>query len=170
MSLTYSYCYGWDEEDRVLGDPMDEAAARALFARGAPFTVVAGEGQVEGKVPAYTLYVVSEEGEFVKTQHFDEHGSIVAAMSWAPQDGRLFLSQATEWLYPQDGEFHTFFTSKASRQYTFAPDGTGKLATRLKDPVEEYVIEEFSDVDVSSHWAESLTEFGDWDRFGNHER
>jgi hypothetical protein len=160
------YLYGWDWQPR-LRQPVKELTedeARTRFEDGPQLGVTAVAEP--GAVPLYTL-TMSGQAQDVRVARYDEHGSVVAQLDWTVVEGRLWLEEAAEWVYPDDGEFHDLGAALAFRSYYFEPDGTVELRSRLQD-AEAETVEQFSDVDVSDHWTEPLT-WGDWDRVGLHQ-
>ncbi len=161
--MQYRFCWKWDDDARRPVDEMTEAEARRAWAEGPQLGVAAGEEVSDGAVPAYSLEM-SPLGEDVRVHHYDAAGSIVAILDFGTIDGRLFLEEATEYLYPDDGEYHGQSGHQAMRMYFFKPDGYARLRTRVKG-TEVETVEEFTDVDVASHWVEPL-DWGEWDRIG----
>jgi hypothetical protein len=157
------YRYGWDWNPR-FGKPIKELTekqARARFDEGPQLGVTALPES--GDVPLYTI-TMSARAQDVSVSRYDEQCSTVAVHHYTVIDSRLFLEQADEWLYPEDGKTHDMNAALAYRSYSFQPDGMATLHSRVAD-AEAELVEEFSDVDVSDHWIDPLT-WGDWDRVG----
>jgi hypothetical protein len=163
--MKYLYGWSWHDEDRHPIDGLTEDEARKAWEDGPQLGVAAGEDLEPGRVPAYSLEM-NAHAEDVRVKHYNAEGSIEAVLDYGTFEGRLFLEQATEYLYPDDGEFHTAFGSTAIRMYFFKPDGHAELRTRMRE-TEVETVEEFDGVDVSDHWLDPL-EWGDWDRIGRH--
>ena len=159
--MQYLYGWAWHPELRKPIKELSEKQARARFEKGPQLGVTALPEP--GGVPIYTI-TMSAGAQDVRVHRYDEQGSETANIDYTVLDGRLFLEEAAEWLYADDGQFHDFLGAKASRSYVFKPDGTAKLRSRMTD-AEAETVEEFSDVDVSDHWIDPLT-WGDWDRVG----
>jgi hypothetical protein len=163
--MTYLYCWKWNERRRSPVDELTEEQARRAWEDGPQLGVAAGERLEPGKVPAYTL-TMSPHGEDVSVHRYTAEGSIESITGYETFEGRLFLSDVTEYLYPDDGQFHGMSASTASRTYTFRPDGYSRLRTSVEE-ADADTVEEFTDVDVSDHWLDPL-EWGDWERIGHH--
>lgn len=163
--MNYLYGRKWHPEARQPVREMTEDQARAAFAKGPQVGVFALPEP--GGVPAYTLQM-SAEAETVRVGHYTEEGSVAANIHYRVLEGddRLFLAQVGEWLYPEDGKFHSMDQAKAFRQFFFKPDGTAEVRSRIHGAPAE-TVEQFSDVDVSDHWVDRVT-WGDWDRIGLH--
>jgi hypothetical protein len=162
------YLYGWTwnkfPDMRRPVKPMTEAQARKVWdEKGVQFSVSAGPDLEPGRVPDYTL-AVGYAGESATVERYDAQGSIQVIMNYDLVDGRLFLANVTEYLLPEDGKFHRQDDTLGVRKYLFKPDGHCRLRTSLTAAPED-TVEEFSGVDVSSHWIDAL-EWGDWDRVG----
>lgn len=163
--MSYLYGTGWDAGECVVVRETDEAGARVLFTSGPRLAVIAGPEVAEGQVPVFSL-ALSAGGEYVDVTHYDPGtGSVVAIMGWRPSAGRLFLTDVTEYLYEDDGAFRSQSGSKAARTYLFVPSGEVTLTQYVAGTETREV---YSDVDVSTHWADPVG-FGDWDRLGTHE-
>lgn len=163
--MKYLYGWKWHDEDRHVIDELTEAQARKAWDDGPQLGVVAGDGLTDGGVPAYSLEM-NAHAEDVRVNHYTPEGSIEAVLDYGTIDGRLFLEQVSEYLFPDDGEFHTSFSATAIRMYFFKPDGSCRLRTRVTETGAE-TVEEYDGVDVSDHWLDPL-EWGDWDRIGTH--
>jgi hypothetical protein len=163
--MQYRFGWKWNDDGRHPVDEMTEEQARRAWTAGPQLGVVAGEDVSDGTVPAYSLEM-SPEAADVRVNHYDAAGSIEAILDYGTIDGRLFLEEVTEYLYPDDGEYHSQMGSLAVRMYFFKPDGHCELRSRVKETGVE-TVEEFTDVDVSDHWLEPLS-WGDWDRVGQH--
>lgn len=163
--MNYLYGTAWHTSGRFPIDPLSAAEAEKKWATGPQVSVSAGDGLVEGAVPAYTLKM-SANAEDVDLQRYDAAGSVVQAYAWQTIGGRLFLSDVTEYLYPDDGENHEQNESIGTRIYYFKPTGYARLRTQV--PGQPAKVEEFTDVDVSSHWREPIG-WGDWDDIGTSE-
>ncbi|MBD8060126.1 hypothetical protein IC607_14225 [Cellulomonas sp. JH27-2] len=161
--MTYLYGSGWFEDERKPVEPMSEEQARRVFEKGPQLGVAAVEGV--GLVPRYAL-TMNAQAESVDVHLYDEQGSEISSLSYQTVDGRLFLFDVTEWLYPDDGHFHGVQANTAIRTFLFKPDGYARLRTKVK-AAPAATIEEFTDVNVSDHWLDPL-EWGDWDRIGEH--
>jgi hypothetical protein len=162
------YLYGWSwnslPDCRFPVDEMTEAQARKVWdEKGVQFSVSAGPGLEPGRVPDYTL-AVGYAGETATVERYDAQGSIGVILHYRLVDGRLFLMFVTEYLLPDDGEFHDQDDTLGVRMFHFKPDGYCELRTSVTAAPED-TVEEFSGVDVSSHWIDAL-EWGDWDRVG----
>jgi len=163
--MRYLYGWKWNERRRAPVDEMTEQEARAAWEQGPQLGVAAGPDLEPGVVPEYSL-TASPHGEDVSVRHYAAEGSVEAVLAYGTVDGRLFLEEVTEYLYPDDGQFHSQMANLAVRRYFFQPDGYCRLRTRIKEAGAE-TVEEFSDVDVSDHWLDPLA-WGDWDRIGRH--
>jgi hypothetical protein len=163
--VNYLYGRSWHQHGRFPIDEMTEDQARKAWEQGPQLSVAAGADLDRGSVPEYALEM-NARGEDVDAFSYDDAGSVVASLGWQTIDGRLFLSDVSEWLYPDDGQFHEVDESLAYRSYYFKPDGYARLRSRVKEAGAE-TVEEFSGVDVSDHWLDPLT-WGDWDRIGRH--
>jgi len=161
--MTYLYGRSWLAGKRSPVRPIDEEQARRVFERGPQLGVAAVEGP--GLVPRYVL-TMSARAESVTVHRYDEHGSEISSTAYHVVDGRLFLFSATEWLYPDDGQYHGMMGALADRTYLFKPDGYARLRTKV-EAAPAPTIEEFTDVNVSDHWLDPI-EWGDWDRIGEH--
>lgn len=164
--MNYLYGWKWNERTRAVIDEMSEDQARTAWEDGPQLGVAAGEDLVPGVVPEYSLEL-NAHAEDVRVNRYTPVGSIEAVLDYGTVDGRLFLEQVAEYLYPDDGRFHGMSGSSALRMYFFKPDGYAQLRTRIKETDVE-TVEEFTDVDVSDHWLDPL-EWGDWDRIGRHQ-
>lgn len=164
--MNYLYGTAWHASGRFPVDPMTEAEAKEVWPRGPQVSVSAGEGLAEGGVPAYTLDM-SGEAQDVDLTRYDAAGSVAQAYSWQTIDGRLFLSDVFEYVYPDDGAYHDQREALGVRVYYFTPDGHARLRTQLPaaGPAK---VEEFSDVDVSAHWRDPVG-WGEWDEIGSSE-
>ena len=163
-----NYLYGWKWNSfpnyRRPVKEMTEAAARKVWDdKGVQFSVSAGPGLEPGRVPDYTMSI-GYGGETVIVERYDSNGSIEVIMGYDLIDGRLFLSDVTEYLLPDDGKYHHQDDTLGVRMYVFKPDGYCRLRTSVTAAPDD-TVEELSGVDVSSHWIDAL-EWGDWDRVG----
>lgn len=163
--MNYLYGRAWHEHGRFPVDEMTEEQARTAWEKGPQLGVAAGEDLDHGAVPEYVLEM-NAGAEDVDVYRYDAAGSIVASLGWQTKDGRLFLSDVAEWLYPDDGEFHEQDQCLAVRKYLFKPDGYARLRSDVKE-AGAATVEEFTGVDVTDHWLDPLT-WGDWDRIGRH--
>lgn len=163
--MQYLYGWKWNERERHPVNEMTEEQARASWETGPQLGVAAGEELAPGTVPEYSLEL-SAHGEDVRVIRYTPEGSVEAILDYGTIDGRLFLEEVSEYLYPDDGEFHGMAGNLAVRSYFFKPDGYAELTTRIKEAQADKV-EEFTGVDVSDHWLDPL-EWGDWDRIGRH--
>jgi hypothetical protein len=163
--VKYLYGRAWHEQGRFPVDEMDEDRARKAWEKGPQVAVAAGEDLERGSVPEYTLEM-NAHAEDVDVYSYDAAGSVVASLGWQTIDGRLFLSDVAEWLYPDDGEFHEQDEALAFRKYLFKPDGYARLRSDVKE-AGGVTVEEFKGVDVSDHWLDALA-WGDWERIGRH--
>ena len=111
---------------------MTEDEARAAWEKGPQVGVAAGEDLAPGVVPAYSLEM-SAHGEDVRVIHYAPEGSVEAVLDYGTIDGRLFLEEVAEYLYPDDGQFHGMAGSTAVRSYFFKPDGYAELTTRVEE-------------------------------------
>jgi len=161
--MTYLYGSGWFEDERKPVEPMSEEQARRVFEKGPQLGVAAVDGV--GLVPRYAL-TMNAQAESVDVHLYDEHGSEISSLSYQTVDGRLFLFDVTEWLYPDDGRYHGMMGALADRTYLFKPDGYARLRTKV-ETAPAATIEEFTGVNVSDHWLDPL-EWGDWDRIGEY--
>lgn len=163
----YLFSRGWHPFDRKPVDPCDEAAARELWRSGRDVAVTVGEAVTAGGVPGFTV-TIGPEGRDVDVEWYGSGGSIVTKASYqsfAERPDELFLSDLGEYLYPDEDRAYTFRQSTAHRKYLFRPDGYARLRTDVK-AAPAVKVEEFHDVDVSSHRVPAL-QWGDWDRFGS---
>ena len=161
--MEHLYGWSWHPEERLVIDELSEDQARAAFDQGPQLGVVALPEP--GAVPAYVLEI-SAGAEDVRVTQYTPEGSVAATIDYTVVDGRLFLEQVGEWLYPDDGAYHPMGDAQAFRQYFFKPRGRVKVKSRLAGAAAE-TVEEFTDVDVSDHWVDPLA-WGDWDRIGLH--
>ena len=163
--MDYLYGWTWHDEMRQPVREMTEAKARKAFAKGPQVGVIALPEP--GGVPAYTLEM-SPEALDVRVVQYTRGGSIAANIDYTVPEGedRLFLEGVGEWLYPDDDQHYGMLQAKAFREYTFRPDGTAEVRSRITGAAAE-TVEEFTDVDVSDHWVDRVT-WGDWDRIGLH--
>ncbi|WP_028045834.1 hypothetical protein [Cellulomonas sp. URHE0023] len=161
--MTFLYGRSWFSDERKPVEPITEEEARRVFDKGPQLGVAAVDGV--GSVPRYTL-TMSARAEDITVHLYDEHGSEVSALSYDTQQGRLFLFNVTERLYPDDGQYHGTPGYLATRTYYFKPDGYSRLRTKVK-AAPAATIEEFTGVNVSDHWLDPL-EWGDWDRIGEY--
>jgi hypothetical protein len=163
--MDFLYGWTWHEDERHPIDEMTEDEARKAFTRGPQVAVIALPEP--GGVPAYVLEM-SADAEDVRVIQYTPEGSVAANLDYTVPDGedRLFLEEVGEWLYPDDGKFHSMGSATAFREYFFSPDGTVEVRSRLSGADAE-TVEEFTDVDVSDHWVDRVT-WGDWDRIGLH--
>ncbi|ANS79227.1 hypothetical protein SGUI_1831 [Serinicoccus hydrothermalis] len=163
--MTYRYGRDWHPVLRKPIQEITEKKARQRWASGPQFSV--SQVDDEGSVPAYTL-VVMPEGSFVRSERYDEHGSVVSAYHFDLIEGsedQLFLHQVTEYVYPdrQTG-YLAMNAAKAHTTFNFRPNGWAR-ARFVVDGQPEARVEEYTGVDVSAHWVERPA-FGDWDRLG----
>jgi hypothetical protein len=163
--MTYLYGWKWHDQDRHPIDEMTEEQARKAWVDGPQLGVAAGDDLEPGRVPAYSLEM-SAMAEDVRVNLYDAAGSTEVILDYGTIDGRLFLEEVTEYLYPDDGEYHSQGGHVAVRMFSFTPDGTCELRSRLKETGVE-TVEEFDGVDVSDHWLDPL-DWGEWDRIGTH--
>jgi hypothetical protein len=161
--MTYLYGRAWFADKREPVRPITEDEARRVFDTGPQLGVAAVDGS--GSVPRYTL-TMSARGEDVSVHLYDQHGSEVSTLSYDTQQGRLFLFNVVELLYPDDGRYHGMPGNIANRTYFFKPDGYARLRTKVK-AAPAATIEEFTGVNVSDHWLDPL-QWGDWDRIGEY--
>ena len=162
------YLFGWTWHE-LLRQPireMSEAQAKASWTKGPQVCVAAGPELEVGVVPAYTLSM-SARAEDVRVTHYTPAGSIEAVLDYETTEGRLFLMQVTEYLYPDQDRYYSQPQCTAVRSFFFRPDGTGDLRTNIS-AAEAVTVEEFSGVDVSRHWVDPITTWGDWDRIGTY--
>jgi hypothetical protein len=164
--VTFLYGWKWHSSGRFPIDEMTEDQARTAWEKGPQLGVAAGDDLAPGTVPAYSLEM-SPYAEDVRVVHYTPEGSIEAILDYGTIDGRLFLEEVTEYVYPDDGQFKEQDGCTANRGYFFKPDGYAELRSRVKETGVE-TVEEFTSVDVSDHWLDSL-EWGDWDRIGKHQ-
>ncbi|MGY2875928.1 hypothetical protein ACVW00_003118 [Marmoricola sp. URHA0025 HA25] len=163
--MNYLYGRAWHEQGRFPVGEISEDEARKVWDNGPQLGVAAGESLERGSAPEYSLEMSAHAAD-VDVNHYDESGSVVASLGWQTIDGRLYLSDVAEWLYPDDGSFHEMDECLAVRKYLFKPDGYARLRSDVK-AAGGVTVEEFTGVDVSDHWLEPLA-WGDWDRIGRH--
>jgi hypothetical protein len=166
VSVKYLYGRSWHESGRFPVAEMTEAQAKKKFAKGPQLGVIAGPDIQKGQVPAYVL-TMNGGAESVSVHHYAATGSIEAILSYRTIEGRLFLFDVTEYLYPDDGEFHFQDECTAVRSYLFEPDGSVNLRSDVSAE-EQVLVEEFSGVDVSPHWRDPIG-WGEWDAIGTAE-
>jgi hypothetical protein len=164
--MIYLYGWSWHEEERHPIEEMTEDEARAAFDAGPQVSVVALEEP--GGVPAYTL-TMDAGAHSASVTHYTAAGSIEARFHYARlgSDDRLFLEQVTEYLYPDDGAFHSELGSLARRTYRFWPDGRARVKSLVREAGGE-TVERLTGVNVSDHWVDPIS-WGDWDRIGTYQ-
>lgn len=162
--MQHVYGWSWNAKLRQLIDELTEDQARTRFDEGPQLGVVALPQP--DAVPLYAL-TLSAGAADVRVHRYDARGSQTASLDYTVLDGRLFLEQAGEWLYPEDDRYHAFGGALAHRTFEFQPSGVVRLSSRVKETGVE-TVEEFSDVDVSGHWIDPLA-WGDWDRVGRYD-
>lgn len=165
--MKYLYGVNWHEQLRKPIKEMTEAAARKRFQTGPQLCVAAGPDLQAGMVPDFML-LIGAEGQAVRTQFFDEHGSVDTMYAFEVPDldqpDRMFLHQVTLWLYPDEPRVHSFDQSIATTTLRFTPEGEARRRMTATGAPQARV-SRYQDVDVSAHWAPRIT-FGDWQEFG----
>lgn len=164
--MQYLYGWTWNARKRLVPEELTEEEARNAFAKGPQVAVIALPEP--GGVPAYMLEM-SAGASTVAVTHYTDEGSVAARMHYRvrPNDeDKLFLGDVSEWLYPDDGVYHGMSGAKAYRSFSFKPDGTAEVRSRITG-AEAETVEQFSDVDVSDHWVDRVT-WGDWDKIGTY--
>lgn len=161
--MQYLYGYAWHSSGLFPVKEITENEARDRFVTGPQVAVIAGDPMEHGVVPAYSM-MMSAHAEDIGVEHYAATGSIEAILTWSTVDGRIFLTDVTEYLYLDDGRYHFQDECLASREYTFRPDGTVRVDSDVTESG-QVLTEEFEGVDVSSHWHAPLV-WGEFDEIG----
>jgi hypothetical protein len=171
--MRYIYCHRWNDWLWQPRQPLREKQARARFNGEVPdpndwFSVVAfGDGMPDSGVPDYVLEVLPHAA-YINVFFYDMTHNLRFIYGFEKTEGRMFLSELTEYTYPDDGKRYTQGDCTIVESFIYRPDGY--VRSRLDDNARPTIeVTEYRDVDVSAHW-EDIPEFGNWEPFGRHYR
>lgn len=165
--MTILFCDYWDYATQSPGEVLDVNEALKMLRAG---TRVDGAGDwsgIEGEPPAFSFeaYPNTGLGASILVYNYDPAGSIATLTEFDEVDGRLFLREAIDYEYSEDGRRH--LRADATRMVTtrYTPDGTVRLEIDDdSEPTRE--VREFRDVDVSQHWERFPEKIEDFVRIG----
>jgi hypothetical protein len=174
----------WNNDLKLMIDPVSEEDARTIYEAGGEVMVAAGRAPLSGvsadsdeedpedPEPAeWSLYAELDRG-YVEVQFFSFFGTREATYGFDRQpDGLLFLTDVSEYEYERrtmdtgDDDWSTF------TQYTFRPDGTSEEVAHVRtaDGGEDVRRTERRGADLAEHW-EPVPEFGRWDSITRRQR
>lgn len=162
--MTYLFGLKWHDQLRQPIRPIDEATARQRWDTA---QVSVSKVSEQGAVPEYTL--VHQPGDtYLGVTFYNEHGSQTINYDFRPQPDRpdeLFLEGVSVRVYP-DGQdrYLDLRSSTAHTTLLFRPNGYARSRFVVTGEPEAR-IDEFTGVDVSTHWIPRPV-YGDWDRLG----
>jgi hypothetical protein len=174
----------WNNDLRLMMDPVPADEARAVYERGGEIMVAAGRVPLQGvaadsaepdpedpEPAAWSLYAELDRG-FVEVEFFNLFGTREATYSFRRQpDGRLFLAEVAEYDFDQRTADTGDWDWSSVEEHLFEPDGTSSLTRRRKlpDGSTDVTTEDFKGGDFAAHW-EPVPAFGEWDSITRRQR
>lgn len=164
--MNHLYGRSWHDQGRFPVQELTEAKAKKAWG-SAQVAVACGADLAEGVVPDFTV-VVNDDLSYCGVDWYTPGGAIARHVGYFAIDGepgQLFLSDATEYTYPDEERWYSRSQASALRLLHFRPDGYAESRTRLAAADSE-LVEEFTGVDVAPHWV-AVPQWGDWERWGS---
>jgi hypothetical protein len=170
MHVEPRYASEWSD---VTGEPdrrwlsAHEAQAAYDDEAGPSLKVVDGSSPMGEQAVRARWRIVFTPDHYVRVGWLDEHGSLLRESSYLPVGLRLFRTQITDWLYPDDRQRWLMYQALVVRTLTIDPSGTMSIVHRSPgNPTFER--ETVALDDPSGLWLE-FPEFGHWEDILNPE-
>lgn len=141
---------------------VDEARERYESGRGTFEAAEAAERDSDHLLHARWAIGITRR-EMVRVHFFNRASSILASATYVEREGRLFLTQRADYIYPDQDSRYGQDQSVQTISSTFKFDGRGFYT--MNDKVTKEVLRtKFKDGDLSTLWF-NWPAFGDWDVF-----
>lgn len=164
-SLRVEYMTGWGHIKGLPGQPIKESSARSCYETGMGvrtkrFTAAVYDDEISATMPRCYLEI-QPMADFITVYFLNQPGSIDMIFSFNKKEGRLFLTEITDYEYPDEERRHGRDKCLKVISAHHGVDGIVKLTTNIRTS-RTVTVEDYRDVDVSTHWDE-IPEFGRWE-------